>query len=128
MSLVRVFLLTFSAVSNQEFSEPVNHDYDVLERPEETGNQVDERAKDCISRDSDQTSGDSDLWLEPSKILHMEDNPVYAKPWKVKEDPELPLEPSDFHNIENTPAYSMPLMPWRTKSAEPCSRKRAYSV
>lgn len=98
----------------------------MLEGPEETGDevQVDERAKDGIC-DQDRTSEDSDLSLEPSKVLHMEDNPAYAKPWKTKEDPEMPLEPSDFLNIENNPAYSKP---WRTKTAEPCLRRRASSM
>ena len=118
----RFSLLIFPVVSNEDPSEPVNHDYNVLEGPEETG---DERAKDSISRDPDRTSEESDLSLEASKILNMEDNPAYAKPWKAKEDPELPHEPSDFLNIENNPAYSSP---WRTKTAEPCLRGRAYSL
>ena len=98
--------MIFPAVSNEDFTEPGNHDYNVLEGPGETGDEVDKRAKDSISRDPDQTSEDSDLSLEPSKILNMEDNPAYAKPWKTKEDPDLPLEPSDFLNIEHNPAYS----------------------
>lgn len=111
-------------VSNEDLTEPVNHDYKELERPEETGDEVDECAKDSISRDPDQTSEDSDSNL----ILFMEDNPAYAKPWKVKEDPELPLEPSDFLNIENNLAYSTLPPPWRSKTAEPCLRRRAYST
>ena len=119
-------MLIFPAVSNEEdLTKPVNHDYNVLEGPGETGDEVDERAKDSISRDPDQTSEDSDLSLEPSKILNMEDNPAYAKPWKTKEDPDLPLEPSDILNIEHNPLYSTPL---KAKTAEPCSRRRAYSM
>lgn len=151
---LRFSLLIFPAVSKEDLDEPVNHDYNVLEGPKETGDevQVDERAKDRIC-DPDRTSEDSDLSLEPSKGLHIEDNPAYAKPWKAKEkpelpletsdflniennptcskpwrakeDPEMPLKPSDFLNIENNPAYSTP---WRTKTAESCLRKRAYSM
>ena len=149
----RFFLLNFPAVSNEDLREPANHDYKVLEGPEETGDEVDERARDSISRDPDRTSVDSDLSLEASKILNMEDNPAYAKPWKAKEDPELPLEASDFLNIENNPAYSKPWKaqenpeiphepldfhniennpasstPWRAKTAEPCLRRRANSL
>ena len=122
---LRFCLLIFPAVPHQNLSEPVNHNYHELEGPEETGDEVDELAKDSISRDLDQTSEDSDLTPEASKILNMEDNPAYAKPWKTKEDPELPHEPSDFLNIENNPAYSMP---WRTKTAEPCFKRRTYSL
>ena len=119
-------LLIFPAVPYQDLSDPVNHNYHELEGQEETGDEVDERAKDSLSRDPDRTSEDSDLTLEASKILHMEDNPAYAKPWKAKaEDPELPHEPSDFLNIENNAVYSMP---WRTKTAEPCLRRRTYSL
>ena len=117
--------MIFPAVSNEDLTEPGNHDYNVLEGPGETGDEVDERAKDSISRDPDQTSEDSDLSLEPSKILNMEDNPAYAKPWRRKEDPDLPLEPSDFPNIEQNPLYSTPL---KTKTAEPCLKRRAYSM
>ena len=117
--------MIFPAVSNEDLTEPVNHDYNELEGPEETGDEVDECAKDSISRDPDQTSEDSDLSLEPSKILNMEDNPAYAKPWKTKEDPELPLEPSDFLSIEHNPLNSTP---WKTKTAEPCLKRRAYSM
>ena len=112
----------FPAVSNEDFTEPVNHDYNVLEGPGETGDEVDKHVKDSISRDPDQTSEDSDLSLEPSKILN---NPAYSKPWKTKEDPDLPLEPSDILNIEHNPLYSTPL---KAKTAEPCSRRRAYSM
>ena len=117
--------MIFPAVSNEDLTEPGNHDYNVLEGPGETGDEVDERVKDSISRDPDQTSEDSDLSLEPSKILNMEDNPAYAKPWKTKEDPDLPLEPSDILNIEHNPLYSTPL---KAKTPEPCSRRRAYSM
>ena len=117
--------MIFPAFSNEDHVEPVNHDYNVLEGPGETGDEVDERLKDSISRDPDQTSEDSDLSLEPSKILNMEDNPAYAKPWKAKGDTKLPLEPSDFLNIEHNPAYSTP---WKTNTAEPCLKRRAYSL
>ena len=112
--------MIFPAVSNEDLTEPDNHDYNVLEGPEETGDE-----KDSISRDPDQTSEDSDLSLEPSKILNMEDNPAYAKPWKTKEDPELAPEPSDFLNIEHNPLYSTP---WKTKTSESSLKRRAYSM
>ena len=117
--------MIFPAFANDYPAEPGNHDYNVLEGPGETGDEVDERLKDSISRDPDQTSEDSDSSLEPSKILNMEDNPAYAKPWKAKGDPELPLEPSDCLNIEHNPAYSTP---WKTKTAEPCLKRRTYSL
>lgn len=122
---LRFSVLTFLAFANGDPAEPTNHDYNVLEGPGETGDEVDERLKDSISRDPDQTSEDSDSSLEPSKIFNMEDNPAYAKPWKAKGDPELALEPSDFLNIEHNPAYSTP---WKTNTAEPCLKRRAYSL
>ena len=108
--------MIFPAASNQDLTVPVNHDYNVLEGPGDTGDE-----KDSISRDPDQTSEDSDLSLEPSKILNMEDNPAYAKPWKTKEDTELPLEKKIEHNPLNS-------TPWKTKTAEPCLKRRAYSM
>ena len=130
-------LLIFFAVSNKDPDEPVNHDYNVLEGPEETCDEVDEHTNDKIDREPtsedpdlpiDQSDfpkmeddpgvtkpsnikEDSDLPIEPSKFLNIEDNPAYAKPLKTKDDPELPLEASELRNVEDNPAYAKP---WKT--------------
>ena len=100
-------LLIFFAVSNEDPDEPVNHDYNVLEGPEETCEEVDEHTNDKIDREP--TSEDSNLPIEPSDFLNMEDNTgVSAKPLNIKEDSDLPIEPSEFLNIEDNPAYAKP--------------------
>ena len=68
---------TFSpSESNQGLDEPVNHDYNVLEEPEQTCSEVDE------------------------------DNNTLCEPRPADENPEMPLEPTVFVNIENNPAYA----------------------
>ncbi|KAL9959603.1 hypothetical protein ACROYT_G032938 [Oculina patagonica] len=92
------------SVLNEDLDEPVNHDYNVLEGPEETCDEADEHTNDKI-QDSDLTSEDLDLPVDPSNILNMEDNPGYAKPWKAKGEQKLP-DPSEIVNVEDNPDYA----------------------
>lgn len=103
-------LLIFFAVLNEDPDEPVNHDYNVLEGPEETCDEADENSNDKI-HDTDPTSEDLDLPIDPSNLLNIEDNPAYAKPWKAKGEPNLP-EPSEVPNVEDNPACAKP---WKAK-------------
>ena len=126
----------FFAVANEEPDVPANHDYNVLEGPEENRDEVDEYTKDKTS-DMDPQSENPNLPKEPSEflnkkdnpvyanplktkkesadlpnelpeVLNVEDNPNYARPWKTKEDPDLPIEPSEVLNVEDNPAYAKP--------------------
>ena len=100
-------LLIFFAVSNEDPDEAVNHDYNVLEGPEETCEEADEHAND--KRDREPTSEDPNLPIEQPDFLNMEDNPGVTKPSNMKEDPDLPIDPSEFLNIEDNPTYAKPL-------------------
>ena len=78
-------LVIFSTELDQdpdEPDEPVDHDYNVLE-PGAPSDDVQENPNDKFP-DSDASSEDPDLSIDPSEIPNLENNPAYAFPWKTK--------------------------------------------
>ena len=106
-----VSFVIFFTVANEAPDEPMNHNYIVLEGPEETCDEVNEYTKDKTP-DMEPKTENVDLSAEPSEFLNMEDNPGYAKPLKAKKKSELPNELPEVLNVEDNPAYARP---WKTK-------------
>ena len=80
-----VFLLFFfSSEANQGLNESDNHDYNVLEAPEQLCSEVDEDN----NSESPPTDEDPEMPGERSGFVSMEDNPAYAVPWKKKDSEE----------------------------------------
>ena len=67
-------LVIFSTELDQDPDEPVDHDYNVLE-PEAASVDVQENPNDKVP-DSDASSEDPDLPIDPSEIPNLENNPA----------------------------------------------------
>ena len=82
-----------SAEQNQEVDEPVTHDYNVLEKPEQTCSEMDED-NNKVSKPLT-TEEDPEVLPEPSGFVNIEENPAYAVPWK-KNDSEAPARKRSY--------------------------------
>ena len=82
-----------SAEQNQEVDEPVTHDYNVLEKPEQTCSEMEEDNNKVSNPLS--TEEDPEVLPEPSGFVNIEENPAYAVPWK-KSDSEAPARKRSY--------------------------------
>ena len=85
------FIFLFSSEANQGLNEPDNHDYNVLEEPEQLCSEVGEDN----NSETPPTDEGPEMPGEPSGFVSMEDNPAYAVPWK-KKDSEEPVRKRSY--------------------------------
>ena len=76
--------MTGDIFTEQELRPDENHEYNVLE-PETPSDDVQSDMNETFTN-SGSTDEEKDLPIHPSEIKSLENNPVYAFHWKVKND------------------------------------------